>query len=252
MSGFLYFLPQCSRLAIQSREAAAAGLGHAVSGEGIDCRSTSAGPGGAAGLLLSFGGVVDLRFEPERQSWRRSPGADWWAGLWNDVPPPGPADLKRPRQYEGETVTMRDGRDWVVPRCYAALPGRPSSLPKMLDLSEQGTWIGRVAPEYEKLSADAYRVWESFLGCDAESDQGLTGEDEVRIAAAALAVNYRLSPLEIAMLGLWSTDEVARVLRSMIDADLLLAELKVRSEAEAKKNGSTAAGISSTGSGATG
>lgn len=216
MNSFLYYFPGGAPV-ITREAAAAAGLGYALPETGgATCCGTNAGPDGGAGTVAVFAGNTPAAYTPEAQAWRKGPQGKYWVGYWKDRKP-GEADLRREHVYEGTGLRLRDGGLWVVPRCYAPLPARPLGLPMKMDLAEDAaTWVLKPAEEYAGLCQTAQRLWEMFVGA-ARND--LTSKEELAAGVSALAVNYRLSALEVAMLGLWTTRELAGILRALIDAD---------------------------------
>jgi hypothetical protein len=73
----------------------------------------------------------------------------------------------------------------------------------------------------------------------------LSEAEGVRIAADALAVNYRVSALEIAMLGIWTDAHATQVLFALAD----IAEIVRQTAAERQKRPTSPADGSPTSSG---
>jgi hypothetical protein len=229
--GFIYFFPKLGgRQTVQARDFEACGFGHALTGPGVESRGTTAGPDGLAGVLAvpSRPGAPMPRFD-KSQIWRKGPlrkdrddnEVFAYVGMSGDpAERPGPEDLAREHVCPGNEVTLLDGNAWVVPRCYAFLEDRPATLPRVLDVADDGeTAVSRIAPAFQQLNADAFRFWMDFTNQSAEGER-LNGAEQIRIATDAMAVNYRVGRLEImAMLGLWGTVEFGRVLRAMVDGD---------------------------------
>lgn len=216
MASFVYFLPNQNGAAT-NQVLIEVGLAHAIYGAGPQSAQCNNGPGGTAGLIVvaDHPRKADCMYWPDRQTWRKSPDGKFWVGHMNDARP-GPEDLARDMIYMGQRLTFQDGREWIVPRCHGVVPQRPATLPSRLDLSEDGKWIGTPAEPYAKLADKAFELWQVLIGVAKNT---LSAAGEIDLAAEALAVNYRIGRLEIAMLGLWTTDDHKRVLRAMIDAD---------------------------------
>jgi hypothetical protein len=198
-TGFLYFLP--GKSAGDKLDLDALGLSHArAPGEPTKAPVTK-GPDDGPGLLLVFAGDHAPRYVAAEQTWRKAPGGGHWVGVFN-AHKPGPEDLAREQVIGGEAIRMLDGADWVIPICQSPVRGRPT-VPRQLDLDDQGQWVRRVLPKYARVCEDAERVFHHWLGENWVADVppvSLSEDEGWRIAADALAVNYRVSPLEIAML----------------------------------------------------
>jgi hypothetical protein len=230
VAGFVYFFPrgEGQQQKVSAEDFEAAGFAHALTGGGIECRPTTAGPDGLAGILAvpETAGQAKTRFDKAGQVWRKGPtrkveGRDVFAYVGVEKSArPGPADLARLHVYAGNAVRLLDGNEWIVPRCHAFLEDRPPTLPRQLDVAEDGeSVVTRIQPAFEQLSHDAFRFWMDWSG-QSPADKGMTSAEQVKLAAAALAVNYRVGVLEVvALLGLWGEIEFGLVLRAMIDAD---------------------------------
>jgi hypothetical protein len=243
-TGFLYFLP--GKSAGDKLDLDALGLSHArAPGEPTKAPVTK-GPDDGPGLLLVFAGDHAPRYVAAEQTWRKSPGGGHWVGVFN-AHKPGPEDLAREQVIGGEPIRMLDGADWVIPICQSPVRGRPT-VPRQLDLDDQGQWVRRVLPKYARVCEDAERVFHHWLGENWVADVppvSLSEDEGWRIAADALAVNYRVSPLEIAMLGIWSDAIATRVLFALAD----ISEILRQSEAERAKRPTSPADGSPTSSG---
>lgn len=203
MSGFAYFIE--SRAAINRAGLVELGLGYAFAGAPCAVRSTTSGPGDAPGVVVACE-ASDAGYFPGKQSWRRLRGpvnARIWIGQYDDREPPGPDWLRTPEQLPGHLVTLRDGRQWLVPCARQFADGEQRrAVPARLDIDGDGRWIsGDVLPEYSRLWHAAERFAEWFLAGD-QAGALLIG-DLTDYAVAALSVHYRLGPVEAAMLGLF-------------------------------------------------
>jgi len=109
-----------------------------------------------------------------------------------------------------------------VARLVGGDPGLPTHLRRV-----DGRWRSdTVRPEFADLFADACRIWDKLeslaAGSDSKSpqktdDEQITVEIEADIAVRALAVNYRIGPVEVDLLGLLDTDTVWQTLKALID-----------------------------------
>jgi hypothetical protein len=259
MRHFTYFIETARRGADEALMKAA-GLAYALSeNAGVSYVLTSGGPGGVAGVLVvpngPAGESVVPAYKPVAQTWRKLPPAAGtidgkpaavWVGVDN-AEKPGPDDLARKRMRDGQSVKLLDGNEWIVPRCVAMLEGRNHTLPQVLDIGDDGTTVvGKLDPRYTSLCDHAFDFWRMWAGYEMPEAERLTAQQEIALAADGLAVNYRVSKVEIiALLGLWGTDEYGLILRAMIDAD----EVEAYWKAEAEKKSTLAAPGSGTNSG---
>jgi hypothetical protein len=217
----LYFVPTDAASFPRSRFAEL-GIAYAAPDAGEpDVRQASPGPGGAGGLVISAGGGRVLYKEPE-QVWRKGPDGKWWVGHWKTARP-GPEQLARPRICDGTPVKLRDGNEWIVPRCFCRLPNRIESLPKVLDVGDDGvTPLARVADSHHAIWAEAYAWWQVMTG-QMPAD-AFPMQRRFAFAAAALGVNYRVGLVEaFGLLELFSDEDLEAVLNATIDLDELLA-----------------------------
>lgn len=178
----------------------------------------AAGPGGHAGLLLY---PVPLRgelprnvaYDPEQQKWEQV-GRRWLG--WLPAEPPRPLDLERRELLSGYYCPDAHGNQWVVPTARGKdhdLGGLPFEL--LFGAGEDPQ--PRVVPRYAKLWADAKRVHDHLNGTAKESAPWLG-----RVAATALALNYRLADFELGALsrmgrGLFEVDFLLHALMSLVD-----------------------------------
>lgn len=208
MGAFLYYIPK--RQAADADTIAAAGLAYAIT-PSIAHRGTSGGPDGAAGVIVAQGDAKGVGYFADAQTWLQAPGSEFWIGYTTDDPP-GPDDLARAKQIAGHEVELGDEKRWLVPVA-RALDGT-SPLPRRLAFDGKQWAPGDILARYTDLFGEACRVWELIAGA---SDEEVTISDECGIAVMALAVNYRLGPVEISMLGLFDTQTEAEVLKALVD-----------------------------------
>jgi hypothetical protein len=219
MPGFLYFLPSAGQT-LSSDDLLRAGLGYAMpEPAAFTPIQLGSGPAGdSPGFLMSMDGPTPsprVLYRPAEQIWRKAGGGAFWVGLWKDDPRPGPDDLARGQMISGEPIRLRDGNHWTIPICLSIVRG--STLPKALVLGEDGqTWQLEALPEFVALCKDAESVWEAFRAA-GDGSVKMDAQAAPRIAADAMAVNYRIGPLEISLLKLWSSDMMWNVLKAIID-----------------------------------
>lgn len=239
-SEFVYFIPNSAKRVLNAADLRALGLAYALEGDSVVSREIDVGPQNLPGVLAmsSTSPTAMPHCTPQRQRWRKGPGGKYWVGMDVDAPP-GPGELVRARSYSGTAVHLRDGNDWMIPRCVALLEGSSVSLPYVLDLADDGEQVtAAIAPQYQTLCVKAFNFWRQWsLQLDAKDPKYMNYGSMVRLACEALAVNYRLSTLEaVGMLTLIGTDELDLILRAIIEADEIEAYLRAM---EQKKSGTS-------------
>jgi len=220
MAGFLYYLPNVRTL--NEAGVREAGLAYALGRGGPTYQAMSPGPNGSAGVLFTLPGASGQCASSEaagRATWAQVPNAAVWVGFDPDDPPT-PEDLARERQIDGHGVTLEDGQQWLVPVARALAGHCP--LPRRVSWDGAQWSPGEVLERYRDLEGHAQRLWGLVMGAaeatpETEAPPPITFADECDIAAAALALNYRLGPAEISLLGLFSTESEARVALAIID-----------------------------------
>lgn len=229
MPGFLYFIPT-------DRKAAAAallksiGLEYSLAGDqAVSSRYCANGPGSGGGLIVTHNADdLDSSYKPDAQTWRKGPSGKFFVGRASDAVI-GPAHLARAKIYDGTPVRLLDGNDWIVPRCFGLLENRPTTLPHVFDLDDESDRVmARVDPRFDRLCKGAFDFWMEWSG---QAEAKTTGEQRLQLAIDALAVNYRLSRIEaVGCLSLLGTDQMALILRAMIDADEIEAFAQAQRE----------------------
>jgi hypothetical protein len=238
---FLYFIPNHPGGNVTRADFEALGLGYALSVGDPDARVCRAGPEGLSGILavpspVPGSGVdrgPDSLYEPAKQVWRKGPGGKYWVGFYKNQPPM-PASLRREKLIEGEPTKLSGGGEWLVPIARSVVRG--TTLPKAMVLGEDNeTWEQKELEEYAHLCRDAERAWEVLSRTTTDEDGNgvakIGWQEGMRIAVSALSANYRVGPIEVAMLRLTDGD-MWEVLRSVCDVPALERVMAER----AKKN----------------
>lgn len=256
MPQFLYFIPDPAFLTAEKLRVL--GLAATLPLKGLQQNQGVTGPTGARGLLATLGPAETCVYDPHRQAWQAcAANGSFWLGF-ETATQPGPQDLLRPDALGGLPVELADGRQWTVPIARAF--EHPPSIPRALSLNAAGELEQRPIARYAAIVADATRVWQDFrrqAGDDTAGEASggpLPLEEGWRIACAALAMNYRVTPWEIGAMGLLTTANYTRVLEALIDVHTLMEVVRAQQIAAQKKTelpGGIPAG-SATGSGAPG
>lgn len=195
------------------------GLGHAFV-QTVTSRVVDRGPGGNSGVLIS---ALDLpiHYSPDNQTWRKLPTQEIWFG-WDDTV--GPDRYARETQLRGESVQFSDGKEWVIPTARDFAEGRLfCALPMAYQLQEDGqTWgPNGVLTKYQKYWDRSLELAEKWFHADQRLS--ITFNDMFEFVAEGLSINYRLSRLEIGVLGLLSSD--SELFRAVLDAAFCMRRL---------------------------
>lgn len=228
MRSFLYFVPNKNTLTPD--EAAALGLAYALDGS-IECRQvTGSGPAGQQGVVCVHAEKYDagqLAYYPKTQEWRQIPGSEVWVGHAKGELP-GPEDLARTKQLDGQRVELADGRAWIVPvaRSYSEsnIAGDAElywgvNLPQKLQLAADGRWVTSGVVEKYAALWELAEAWNRcrFQQMTADDIQRFNVQGQIDATVLVLQANYRLGRVEASLLGLFTDDLVLAVLDALID-----------------------------------
>lgn len=235
---FLYFIPQPaqdSRKRIKDLHLDAILGSHPKEGKIL-----GNGPNGGPGTVYCHSSANEVpRIILAEQTWRSAPksngdSAPYWIGFWTERKPT-PATLAREKQLQGEKIEMKDGTKWVVPKLLEwkedierNLAVYSIAVPQILDIDDNWNLVpSRIDPKYETIWNEGWRAHEAYVGQAIETGRAVMTVLEARtLAAQILGVNYRVSPLEIAVLGLFDEDLAIRVVTSAIDSDMFWSAIK--------------------------
>lgn len=237
MPGFIYFIPNAG--SATSKDLAALGLAHVFGkGESYEAGVIERGPGGDGGLLVRMSGedLPALSYQSDKQEWIRA-GA-WWLG-WQKRTLPGPEDLGRDPMLWGHDCILGDERTWVVPALRLIDEGGPVFAKHRYKLAEGGRWKRQPMAEYAALAQHVETLWRYLLQITDDGDEATPEMSEaelIDIACAALAMNYRVGPVEISALGLLTSESLRSVLHAVVNLPAILEASKALREAEKKKD----------------
>ncbi len=203
MAGFLYYLPGPVE-GVTIKDVRKAGLGYAFDSQnctaaGVHANGLDEGRQGT--IIADPNRVESIGLYPDKQTWRKIPGREVWAGFYTDDRPT-PADLARKEQLNGHLVTLLDGNKWLCSVARGAAEEDGSlvwfhALPQRLVLTDMGeVEHGDVIPRYAGIFELATRWFDLRMDALRESDgqtietklTGLTGLAEA--ASEAMGINY--------------------------------------------------------------
>ena len=210
MTAFLYFAPGHTK-PVTLDCVRALGLGYAFTESPASSDVSGRTPTGGQGWLFTSAKTV-LAHREEKQTWRKIPGSDCWAGYWNDSVP-WPGGLAKSEQIDGVPVNLGDGNKWLIPRLrmFAGEDGFQTALPMIADLNDAGEWVAaETTADCESLNKIGDRLYEAMvisLASEDESIRPLITSEALDITCELLAANYHVSKIEVAMLRLLTTDD---------------------------------------------
>lgn len=222
MAGFLYYTPG-RKDKLNLDDLRGLGLGYAFD-NAPSCCGVQGGPDKSNGLVVADSKRIPdhlIRYHADRQTWRRMPGSEAWAGFYTDDPPL-PRDLLRPAALRGHPVELGDGNTWIVPIARAIredndMPVPVMAVPTVSGLDDDGNWTqGDVAARYRPLWDVACQWWD-IKAQAAGQDAPVTFAESHDAALVALATNYYVGKVEIVLRGLFSWHAVTRILDATVD-----------------------------------
>ena len=221
---FLYWIPD-QRPSIKLEQLNALGLGYALEQQ-FTARGCSSGPDGRGGVVVCHGDNKDgrLGYFAEQQTWKQVPGSTVSVGVYTDALPT-PDELVRRDIIDGCVVAADDGSKWIAPTARKRFEEEGEiywtyNVPRRLTLAERGEWVqGDVKPRYQRLWKDAIRCEAAVL--DRED---VTDLDD--IAVRALQTNYRVSAVELDILGVYDESFRMAIIHSLIDMATWMEWLK--------------------------
>jgi hypothetical protein len=250
MSTFLYYAAQSFAPAIEKHLASRLECG-------AHHQDVLAGPDKSRGTLFAARDRIEpakVKYRAGEQDWHLVDAAGrpaYWVGTIEGEEP-GPGDLVRTKTLPGHGMELSDGRTWLCPvaRGQAAEDGRLvwyHALPRTIVLAPESDrqWEqGPVVPRYQRLWQLAAAYWQAVV---AVADEQVAPHDRIEFdfqgaAAAAvdcLAANYRVTAVEVSLLGLLDTAAPRRVLDALIDWPTLV---RLSAEMQKKTTSTASAG----------
>lgn len=187
-------------------------------------REVGTGPGGVAGQVFCSDSSR-CRYDAKSQTWKQI-GDELWVG-WDKAKPPTPESLQRDSMIPGHVVELA-GQRWMIPmvrewnfRSESASILYSIVLAKSAQYdAETKTWTaGDVVEKQKRMFELAQDIYERYCKRSEDDVSFDLPENPLDVCAEFLAVNYRIGPEEISVLGLlnFDFDSAWSVLRLVID-----------------------------------
>lgn len=220
---FQYFLP--NRTKITRDELHTLGLGYVFDPESVapqsanlSPRQVTNGPGGQHGLVVSL--FSDFcGYYKDQQIWKQEVDCDYWVGMFTGDKRPTPETLRRENQITGEWLRLDDGHAWLLPKArhFEEFDGEiivQRTLPCRMTRDESGQWYaGEVKERYRELWRLATELMQVIL-----DETYATWSEVDNLAIQCFQVNYRVSAIELDLLGIY--DDHVRYLAQHILLDM--------------------------------
>lgn len=212
---FIYYLPRpgCSEKALQDLGIYDRFLEGTELGPWV-VRQWEKGPDGKSGCLVASG-ERPPEYDANKQTWINCDG--YWIGTEGSAALPGPRDLARPSQIDGYEVLLGDGNHWLIPvvwRWNVVKLEHEDALPVSWKPSFQNgkpKYQPEVISFYKPHVSIAEKVWQSFI-----DHKSIPMEEACDDFTKILAINYKLGPGEVGLLGLLN-DTLELVLSTIVD-----------------------------------
>jgi hypothetical protein len=236
---FQYYIPGITNPSVKIDVLKKHGLGGVFESEGFGKGTTTKGPDGGSGLVVSYSNRTG--HYKDTQVWQEIHGTKCWIG-YDKNDPPTPDDLARDGvTIDGYFVELGDGNKWVVPVARHA-SGDPN-LPRPYKCID-GKWAhGDVVPKYQKLWEVAEKFWEVAKQQFGEDEDSITVplelNQEIEFALIALSTNYRIDRTEASILQLLNKESVSGILGAVIDWPNVQRLLKKNIEENLAENSSS-------------
>ena len=216
---FLYFVPNKDRDLLKN-------ILYAFDSKPLDREVLRGGPNGGRGYIFfdssAMNRIAQVTYNPDKQTWRKMPGVDIWVGYFNDEPPTA-KDLARKDLVPGHALELGSGSDlWTIPCSrYFGESGFSCGLPQVMDLNEEGEWtVGNVLAKHQELWDVSGKWFDAIATLDDGEENpsaDMTIADVANACVVALRTNYRVSALEVGMLGLLTSSSRSEIMNMTID-----------------------------------
>ncbi len=172
--------------------------------------ATSSGPDGSSGVIFTY---TDEGLKLDGIKWTDLKSNGVWIG-YNPQSNKIEKQLKRETQLGGHQTLLSNGELWNVPVLRLLGSDDDTPLPRKLEYDGE-KWIeGNVKDEYQELFEKSCKMWDDFI-TGGKSD--ITLSDGWDVAGDALCLNYRLSKMEISIMGLFDSQSASKSALAVID-----------------------------------
>lgn len=255
MAHLIYFLARHPKPSVAANQLRDMGLAYAFDRDAplSTGQVLQGGPGDAPGMLAtrSTPSQPKVKYDAAAQTWRRIPGmeAEVWVGFETDNPPV-PEEMARGDLLPGHHMRLGDEREWLCPIARGCKDDLDElqwyhALPKATTIDAEGNWVnGGVLEKYQRLWAIAGAYFDWWWKAETVGNTGIkfdfAGANDA--ALVALATNYHVGRIEVAMLSLFNDEAVFRVLQALIDWPTWKACLKKKADGGGSSTADGAAG----------
>lgn len=167
------------------------------------------GPGGQAGLIGGWmQNSLQPAYKPNVQKWCKAPGGKFWVGTWDEWPVQPDDLLRNDTAGRAYPIKLEDGNDWMIPVA--------RWLPHRWGMDDSGKCCRVPAPGYAEFCLEAEKLYQRFVEA-AQIDGPMLIETEWDYVCDALAMNYRIAPAIVSVLGLVGDDSGPMILAATIE-----------------------------------
>lgn len=220
---FQYFLP--GKTKVTRDELCDLGLGYvfglesaAPQASSLSPRQVTNGPGGQHGVIVSLSSEY-CGYYQDRQTWKQEIDADYWVGMWTAKDKrPTPDTLARDNLITGQWLRLDDGHAWLLPKArqWEEIEDQlvfQRTIPSRLTRDVSGNWFaGEVKERYRELWRLATEVWQSI-------SEGTEFTEWDNTVIECFKCNYRVSAIEIDLLGIHDDHVRIRVPHILLDVE---------------------------------
>lgn len=154
--------------------------------------------------------VERMGIYPDHQKWHDC--GDYQVGFDLEHPPT-PQGLLRPRVVSGYDHQLGDENWWTCP--VIRWPGNIPNLPQSWSMTN-GQLDETILPEFVEPWEMSAEIFDIFSGL-----REIEKREAFQYATKCLALNYRLGPVEVSMLGLLTSDNYWHVVKASIDGEAI-------------------------------
>lgn len=237
---FIYFIS--GRAGITNEQIAQAGLADRIGKH--ETAVIGKGPSGERGVLLvntehiaGYTRSHPFTYDKNAQEWFDC--KDYWVGYYRDNKPT-PDSLERREKIRGVLVKLYDGNEWLVPIARSFETGM-TTMPVVFTLGPNGEPVSEILQEFKEFSADVEKLFEWNITLNSKGPEGIKEREDLQdidffaLACRALTINYRVSPVEVCLLKLITSQNLWDIFNVLLDWASLEEFVKKKEEETKKK-----------------